>query len=291
MSANPDTSRATDAWTAAAPSLSTAGVRYLELLRRTLTRELFLDEELHDIDLSAWPGGADAVLPTLRANQWRVVEAGADRDVRAEGRDWPPNAETMVGTKRLENALRCACDVVERGVPGDFAETGVWRGGVTILLRGVLAAYDDEARRVWAADSFEGLPVPDAERYPADTVDWSHIRALKVGADLVRENFARYDLLDDRVVFLEGWFEDTLPTAPIDQLSLLRLDGDLYQSTIDALDALYPKLSPGGHVLVDDYGGWEQCRAAVDDYRATHGITEPIHRVDWTGVWWTKAPR
>ena len=163
-------------------------------------------------------------------------------------------------------------------MPGDFIETGVWRGGTTILMRGVLEAMGDRERSVWVADSFEGLPVPDAEQYPADTgLDWSHVEVLKVGADAVRANFERYGLLDDRVRFLEGWFCDTLPDAPIEQLSVLRLDGDLYQSTMDALVALEPKVSPGGFVLVDDYGGWPPCRAAVDDYRAERGIAEPIH--------------
>jgi O-methyltransferase len=137
------------------------------------------------------------------------------------------------------------------------------------------------------ADSFEGLPVPDSDRYPADAgLDWSGVGVLKVDADSVAANFARYGLLDDQVRFLEGWFCDTLPGAPIDRLAVLRLDGDLYQSTMDALVALEPKVSPGGFVIVDDYGGWESCRAAVDDYRAAHGIDAPLQRVDWTGVWW-----
>ena len=155
-------------------------------------------------------------------------------------------------------------------------------------MRGVLRTLGDPDRRVWVADSFEGLPVPDA-RYPADDgLDWSHVEVLKVGADAVRANFERYGLLDDRVRFLEGWFADTLPDAPIEQIAVLRLDGDLYGSTMDALSALEPKVSPGGFVVIDDYGGWEPCRAAVQDYRWDHGITAPIRTVDWTGVWWRK---
>ena len=154
----------------------------------------------------------------------------------------------------------------------------------------MLEAYGDPTRSVWVADSFEGLPVPDAERYPADSgLDWSHVEVLKVGADAVRANFERYGLLDDRVRFLEGWFSDTLPDAPIEAISVLRLDGDLYESTMDALVALEPKVSPGGFVLVDDYGGWVPCREAVEDYRAAQGITDPIVEVDWTGVWWRKS--
>ena len=273
-------------WWDSAPSLDEGARRYLDLIRRTLTRELFLDTEVRNVNLSEWPGGRDAALEILRPNGWRVVEPSAGTEDRSTGRDWPPTAETMVGTARLDNVLRSACHVIEAEVPGDFIETGVWRGGVTILMRAVLAAYGDTSRDVWVADSFEGLPVPDVDKYPADTVDWSDVGALKVSADQVRANFARYDLLDDRVRFLEGWFSETLASAHIEQLALLRLDGDLYESTMDALVPLHPLCSPGAIVIVDDYGGWQQCRAAVDDYRAEHAITAPIRTVDWTGAWW-----
>lgn len=243
-----------------ANALSEPGRRYLDLLRRCLTRELFLDQDEPDVDPA----------------------------VRAEGRDWPATAETMVGAKRLDNVVELAGAVLEEGVPGDFAECGVWRGGVVALLRAALAAYEDPDRVVWAADSFDGLPAPDP-RYPADQgFDWSTVDTLKVDADSVRANIARYGLLDDRVRLLVGWFEDTLPAAPIDRLALLRVDGDLYQSTMDVLTALEPKVSPGGFVIVDDYNGWEPCKKAVDEYRAERGITSPIVPIDWVGVYWRK---
>jgi len=285
MAATPSPSAATDPLDALEP----AARAYLDLLRRCLTREAFLDQEWWDADLRDWPGGRDAVVPVLRDKGWRVVRRG-DPVARAEGRDWPPTAETMIGTARLDNVVRCCVRALRDDVPGDLIETGVWRGGTTILMRGVLEALGDRERCVWVADSFEGLPVPDAERYPADAgLDWSDVGVLKVGADAVRANFERYGLLDDRVRFLEGWFSDTLPGAPIERLAVLRLDGDLYQSTMDALVALEPRVSPGGFVIVDDYGGWEPCRAAVDDYRADRGITDTVHTVDWTGVWWCKG--
>ena len=120
--------------------------------------------------------------------------------------------------------------------------------------------------------------------YPGEMVQqWSD-------AAQVEANIARYNLLDDQVRFLEGWFRDTLPDAPIERIAVLRLDGDLYESTMDALVALEPRVSPGGFVLVDDYNSWEPCARAVDDYRADRGITAPVHAVDWTGVWWRKEP-
>ena len=266
-------------------TLDRGGERYLDLITRCLTREIFLDQEWWDADLALWPGGADAVRSTLSERGWRLVRRG-DETARAEGRDWPPTAETMVGAQRLNNVAELCRRAIEAEVPGDFVETGVWRGGVTILMKAVLEAFGDETRNVWVADSFCGLPVPD-EDHPADAgLDWSHVEILKVDVESVRSNFERYGLLDDRVRFLEGWFSETLSDAPIEQLSVLRLDGDLYGSTVDALKALEPKVSNGGYVIVDDYGGWESCRKAVDDYRAEQRITDEMHQIDWTGVWW-----
>jgi O-methyltransferase len=156
-------------------------------------------------------------------------------------------------------------------------------------MRAILAAYGETGRRVWVADSFEGMPVPDAARYPADEgVDLSGVSTLAVSRQQVAANFARYGLLDEQVEFLTGWFKDSLPSAPIDRLALIRLDGDLYQSTIDAISVLYPKLSVGGYVIVDDYHAFPGCRQAVDDYRGHHGITEPLAGIDWTGVYWRR---
>ncbi|MGI9601262.1 MAG: TylF/MycF/NovP-related O-methyltransferase [Acidimicrobiales bacterium] len=267
-----------------------AADRYIDLLMGCLTRELFLDQEVRDVDLDAWPGDREELLATLRPRGWRLVEAAADPEIRAVGHDWPPTAETMVGRARLHNVAHCARQVLAEGVGGDFVETGVWRGGVCILLRGILAAVGDTDRTVWVADSFRGIPAPDADRYPADEgIDFSGIGALAVSADEVRANFERYGLLDDQVRFLEGWFEDTLPSAPIEEVALLRLDGDLYQSTMDALTALYPKVSTGGYVIVDDYLAWDGCRAAVDDYRAAHAIDDEMIEIDWAGVYWQRS--
>jgi len=211
------------------------------------------------------------------------------RTEREFGLDWPEHAETMAGLRRLDNVRTLVEDVLERGVPGDLIETGVWRGGTTIFMRALLAAHDDPDRVVWVADSFQGLPKPDAATYPADEgLDYTGHAQLSVGAQHVRANFARYGLLDERVRLLQGWFKDTLPDAPIDRLAVMRLDGDLYESTMDALEPLYPKLSVGGYCIIDDYGALDACRRAVDDYRAAHGITEPIVPIDWTGAYWKR---
>ncbi len=208
---------------------------------------------------------------------------------REEGRDWPARAETMIGLKRMSNLQDCIETVLRDGVPGDLIETGVWRGGAVIFMRAVLKAHGVTDRIVWVADSFQGLPEPDPSRYPADAGDiHSTYGALQVGVDSVKHNFRRYGLLDDQVRFLVGWFADTLPGAPIGSLSVLRLDGDMYSSTMQAIEALYPKLSPGGFCIVDDYH-LDGCRRAVDDYRSAHGITDEIVPIDWGGVFWRKS--
>lgn len=211
-------------------------------------------------------------------------------ELREEGKDWPANAHTMIGGSRLDNLQFCVEDVLARGVPGDLIETGVWRGGATILMRAILKAYGDQTRKVFACDSFEGLPKPNAGQYPSDVGNAFHTyNNLAVSLEDVQENFRRYGLLDDQVQFLKGWFKDTLPVAPIQQLAVARLDGDMYESTMDGLVHLWPKLSVGGYLIIDDYGGVPNCQEAVDDYRQQQGITDEIQKIDWTGVFWKRT--
>ncbi|MDY0110166.1 MAG: TylF/MycF family methyltransferase [Candidatus Krumholzibacteria bacterium] len=208
---------------------------------------------------------------------------------REEGEIWPGYADTMIGLKRLDNIQHCVETALAEGIAGDLIETGVWRGGGCIFMRGILAAHGVTDRKVFVADSFAGLPPPDPRLYPADAGDRHHCHdILAVSREQVARNFAKYGLLDDQVVFLEGWFKDTLPRAPLGQLAVLRLDGDMYGSTRDALVPLYPRLSQGGFCIVDDYA-LPGCRQAVDDYRAEHGITAALHEVDWTGRYWRKS--
>ena len=196
----------------------------------------------------------------------------------------------MVGLRRLDNLERCITDVVRDGVPGDLVETGVWRGGCGILMRGMLAALGDETRTIWLADSFQGLPAPNPVAYPVDDGDRHHEFTSYLGVSLeqVVENFRKYELLDDRVRFLPGWFAETLPLAPIRQIAVLRLDGDMYESTYVALENLYPKVSAGGFVIIDDYGVLPACARAVEDFRHEQGIEDVMIPIDWTGVYWRR---
>jgi hypothetical protein len=174
-------------------------------------------------------------------------------------------------------------------IPGDLMERGVWRGGATILMRAILKAYDVTDRTVWVADSFEGLPPANVEQYPADAdADYPMFsEILGIPLEVVQDNFDRYGLLDEQVRFLKGWFKDTLPEAPIERLAVLRLDGDMYESTMDSLKNLYAKLSVGGYLIIDDYN-LPACKQAAHDYRQEKGITETIITIDEFGAYWRK---
>jgi O-methyltransferase len=265
---------------------------YLELMKKCLTRYMF--PEIYRTYRPTEQGLKRMLFSLiemwLAPRELRLVKkVSFDPAVRAEGRDWPTEAETMIGLKRLDNLESCITDVLRRRVPGDLIETGVWRGGATIFMRAVLKAYGDMERIVWVADSFQGLPKPDPERYPADAGDrfWTY-NELRISLEQVKANFAKYGLLDDQVHFLVGWFKDTLPKAPIERLAVLRLDGDMYESTLEALQNLYPKLSIGGYAIVDDYGAVQGCKAAVEDFRTEYGVTEELQWIDWSGVFWKK---
>lgn len=259
---------------------------YLDLIKKSLTCALY-----EGMDGTVWQpreGWRRVLLKALVPPEilWRKP---TDIQARSEGHDWPALAQTMVGFKRLDNLQNCLEQVLADGVPGDLIETGVWRGGATIFIRAVLKANGVTDRRVWVADSFAGLPQPNAQKYPADAEDDHHTFSnLAVSLEQVQANFERYGLLDDQVRFLKGWFKDTLPTLPAPQLALIRLDGDMYESTMDGLVNLYPKLSPGGFLIVDDYGAVPACRQAIHDYRDQHGIREEIQTVDWTGAFWRR---
>ena len=251
------------------PSLSL----YLDLLKRSLTNTLFEVEPDADAELEA-----------------RYVADFTRHYIKGP-------AISMLPLARLDNIEVCVRDGIRHGVPGDLIETGVWRGGATIFMRGLLKACGVPDRTVWVADSFEGLPEPDAERFPLEAkahqgpIMTRAYRHFAAGLDDVQRNFRAYGLLDRQVRFLKGWFRDTLPEAPIERLAVMRLDGDYYESTMDALVNLYDKLSVGGYAIIDDYGedSWTYCRKAVDGFRKARGITDPLIRVDSKCYYWRRT--
>ncbi|MBX7164698.1 MAG: TylF/MycF family methyltransferase [Saprospiraceae bacterium] len=268
---------------------------YLELLKQTLTdfhRIDYIEYKplIHDSKRNWRVRLLMQIEKILLGDDYTVCKTvGYNKEDRINGRDWPTYAESMIGLKRLQNIQDCAIDVLEKNVPGDFIETGVWRGGATVFMKAILNAYGIVDRTVWVADSFEGLPKPE-KQYAADKGDKHHNKvALAISQEQVENNFKKYDLLDNRVKFLKGWFKDTLPSAPIEKLALLRLDGDMYQSTMDALINLYHKLSIGGYIIIDDWGAVPGCKQAVEEFRSANNITDPINVIDWAGVYWQKS--
>ncbi len=246
-----------------------AAALYLDLLERVLTGILMEDAPL----TAAHPHLGGTFKPKAR-------EAGLD---------WPSQAFTMIGLKRLRNFRTLIEKVLSDRVPGDFIETGVWRGGACIMARAVLAAHDIGDRKVYVADSFEGLPPPNDGAFPADAGSNLHTyKDLAVSQETVMNNFRKFGLLDEQVVFLKGWFKDTMPTVPAQSFAILRLDGDMYESTIDPLRFLYDRLSPGGYVIVDDYF-LDPCKAAVHDFLDERRIKVHIHRIDGLGIYFQKA--
>lgn len=285
--------------------------RYLELLKKSLLDELYLENEARlNLLFSALLGirsfpGLDALIDAyvaIRNDPFFALlresrETGAWLAMKRAGETLPPPearnvafvAHSMIGRARMDNLHACLNAIIADDIPGDLIETGVWRGGATIFMRGFLAAHKIPRRKVWVADSFAGMPKPSNPRDAS--CDLSGFPYLAVSQEEVEELFARYDLLDKRVKFLQGWFKDTLPTAPIKKLALLRLDGDLYESTMDGLRHLYHKVSPGGFVIVDDYYAVSSCQTAVDDFRLEHGIKAPLVGIDHDSVYWRKPAK
>lgn len=260
------------------------GDAYLDLLELVLTGSLIEDPPIiTDGYRDIYRGIHEALQSEPDEKKIGHYNSG----MREHGLDWPTTGFTMVGRKRLRNFRTLIADVVELGVPGDILETGVWRGGASIMARGVLRALGDTSRRVIVADSFEGLPPPSADFVQDAASDLHEHAELAVSLETVQANFAKFDLLDDQVVFLKGWFRDTMPTAPVERLAIMRLDGDMYESTIDPLTHLYDKLSPGGWVIVDDYF-LEPCKAAVTDFLAARKLEPDIQKIDGMGVYFQK---
>jgi len=272
--------------------LGNADVRYLDLLKRCLTASIYPESGWMIVPTTGpfAARGLGGIIARLMKKKGRhvVIPRPFSVEVREKGGDWPMFGYSMMGLQRMNNLQACVESVLRDGIPGDVLEAGVWRGGGCILMKAILEIFSDSTRNVWVADSFQGLPVAahavDVEQ--GKNHDLSDFEYLSVSAEEVKENFRRFGVLDERVRFLPGWFHETLPSAPIDRLALLRLDGDMYESTRDILSALYARLSPGAYVIVDDYHSWTGCKTAIDEFRSQHSIVAPMIEIDGAGVWW-----
>jgi hypothetical protein len=183
------------------------------------------------------------------------------------------NRVSMLLWEMFDNIEECLVDVVKNNIEGDFIECGVWRGGGSIYAYHVLQNLKSD-KKVWVADSFNGAPEPYL--YPEDQQDKHYLEDLIVSLDDVKNNFKKFNALDaDKVIFVEGLFRDSLPKCDIEKISVLRLDGDTYEATIESLHYLYSKLSIGGYCIIDDYG-IPGCVLAVKKFRKKHNIVDEM---------------
>lgn len=190
---------------------------------------------------------------------------------------------SQLGTKNL---MDCAKKSINNRIEGDFVEAGVLNGGCGILLAGVINELKSD-KKVYLADSFEGLPEPSKHDSDFDNYIWypyanhfdEHILNCKCDMETVEANFKKYNLLQVNVHFIKGWFNESLINSPIKQISVLRIDADWYDSTKCVLDTLGPKVSSGGYIIIDDYN-LEGCKKAVDEYLAKQPKSYSVEYAD-----------
>ena len=215
-----------------------------------------------------------------------------DRDIE-DGLIRATNSFSMIGLKRLKNIRYLIEKINEEKISGDLIEAGIWKGGVIIYMRACLLSLNMN-NKVFGADSFAGLPEIDDQTYPEDKIYRQILKngndkGLIISEDEVIENLNKFGFHDDNTILLKGWFNETLKDGRINKISLLRIDGDMYKSTYEALDLLYHKVTKGGYVIIDDYGLQSQaCKKAVDDFRKKNDINSEIINIDWSGIYWKK---
>jgi hypothetical protein len=187
---------------------------------------------------------------------------------------------SMMSHARLKGIFRGVRDVVRRKVKGDLVECGTARGGCSALM-GLTCRQIQTSRKIWVYDTFEGLPAPTQEDPDFDLAK-SFEGDCRGDYDEVRELFERFQILDD-VQMVKGLFQDTLPSSEIQQIALLHLDGDWYDSTWVCLEQLYDKVTPGGVIQIDDYGHWAGARKALHKFFDQRKIQVDLQYLDYTG--------
>jgi hypothetical protein len=234
---------------------------YIDLIKRSITNYGYLGEDKSFDEFRA----SDHY--DLEASRWKI--------------DPLSRPLTLLTRKQLDLVEQAIISVEQRKVPGDFIEAGVWRGGVIVLMRALIDAHAIAGRRVVAADSFAGIPLNTRARN--DPVDgWSDRWAASLSE--VQKNIERFGLLDDRVDFTVGYFEDSLKSLAGRSFAVMRLDSDSYDSVETSLERLYPQLSYGGIAIIDDWH-LAGCKQAVMDYRARSGVRDDIQVHDGNAYW------
>ncbi len=206
---------------------------------------------------------------------------------RVEGRDEPKNGYTMIGLKRMENLHNMLEFVRLNNIEGDLVETGVWKGGATIYMKFYCNLYNLQ-KKIFVCDSFQGLPKPSG-KFQADVNDIHYtFESLKVSLEDVTNNFKLFGCLDDNVIFVKGFFGDTLPNNDkFTKISLLRMDGDMYESTHDVFYSLYHKVTDRAPIIIDDYC-LDGCKKCVHDFISENNLSPTINKIDRCGIYWFK---
>jgi hypothetical protein len=272
--------------------------RYINLIKKSLQEDAYHDPEnsgyLDNIRKLQETGCVNKTIAALREGYLDLVKKSVLGTLYYNPNN--PNNRNIIRSLRKTccsedavNALKyCMQEVEKNRISGDFLEAGVWAGGMTIFMKAFIEAYSNKTRNLWVLDSFKGWPVvnddPDAKQCNNQNIPW-----VMVSLETVKSNFSKYDLLDNRINFIEGFFSETLPSISVGQLAILRLDSDLYASTMESLNALYPKLAVGGYVIIDDYGCFNSCDRAVNEYREQHNINDKMVKQGSVGVYWQKT--
>lgn len=201
---------------------------------------------------------------------------------------------TMTGPARCVSLMRAVGYLLEHDIKGDFVECGVWKGGSVMIMAEKLMAASRTGVNIYLYDTFEGMSEPtDLDK----SFDGKSAEAQLAGSDInnkhsvwcystleeVRQNVLSTGYPADKFRFVQGKVEDTIPHTMPEQIALLRLDTDWYESTKHELEHLFPRLVPGGILIIDDYGHWEGCRKATDEYLVENGIQIFLSRIDYTG--------
>jgi hypothetical protein len=252
-----------------------AVLAYLELVKCQVSGVTYNDAER-------------SVVPKVQRNSFRF--SALDWNKRKQGTDWAYFGDTMTGWKRLDNVRTLLEDVFRNGIEGDYIETGVWRGGSSMFARAVMRAHNQSTRKSFVCDSFRGLP-PKGRDLDRRDAGWDKTKYLEVPAEIVAQGFQKYCLLDENVIFAKGFFNDTMPplSKHIGKLAIMRLDGDMYESTVDVLYHLYDKLSLNGYIIIDDWSQNFPSRKACEDFFDTHGIKPQIFDIDQSSAYWKKT--
>ena len=290
--------------------MKTSAERYISLLKSSVMNQLYVELEAQLI--YAVLCASHREIPVLdKLQSMRVDEALLNhlyqlkdsgdsivlQSLDRKGEPFPDDslrnytefAHTLLGRDRLDHLEKCIRTIFAEKIQGDFLQAGCWRGGSAIFLQGLQHALGKGCRKFWIADSFQGLPKSEHAADQGFPMDKSVLPFLNVDRAQVESLFQRYDLWDENIEILEGWFEETLNCPPIQSLSLLHIDADLYSSTKCVLESCYQLVTEGGFVVIDDYGKLPPCKEAVDEFLAKQRLAPSLEAIGEHAVGWRVA--